>query len=253
MKAACILISLVTIPCISLCQWNVTFDPIRDGFESDTLNSVWSDWRFLPGAIEFQSETVHSGSKAIKITLKPGDQMEEERNTILERAELTDRQISVEDSGYVYSFSMFLPPDFPVVPTRLVIAQWKQYCESRNCQIENPVLSLHYESGEFTIELKTKPKKAVLFSTEKDIRNQWLNFRFRVRFTRNSSGQIIVFLNDQEIINYSGITAYSQKYGYTFPGYFYFKMGLYRDQCDIPMSLYIDDYFKQCLTGETLW
>lgn len=253
MKRSLIILSILTIPYMSVCQWNVTFDTVQDGFESDTLSNKWRDWRFLPGAIEFQSEIIHSGSKAIKITLKPGDQMEEEKNTILERAELTDKQISMEDSSYIYSFSLFLPQDFPVLSTRLVIAQWKQYCESGNCSIENPVLSLRYESGEFTIELKTEPKKVVLFSTNDDIRNQWLNFRFRIRFSRNPHGRIIVVLNDKEIINYTGITAYSQMYGYTVPGYFYFKMGLYRDHIDLPMSLYIDDYYKQSLISETYW
>jgi hypothetical protein len=51
-------------------------------------------------------------------------------------------------------------------------------------------------------------------------------------------------MNDKEIINYKGITAYSEKYGYSNPGKFYFKMGLYRDTMDEPMTAYFDEFHK---------
>jgi hypothetical protein len=228
---------------------------VNDGFESDELSTIWCTERFLPGAIKFQSTYVKSGKSAVKITLHPGDQMDDEKGTILERAELMEsiNLVSLEDSNYLYLFSLFLPQDFPIVPTRLVIAQWKQYCESGDCSIDNPVIALRYESGEFEITLKTEPKQIILYSQKEEIRNKWLNFRFQIRFSRNPQGRVRAWLNDQEIINYTGITAYSQTYGYSEPGYFYFKMGLYRDHMDFPMTIYIDDYKKQKLTELKHW
>ena len=220
---------------------------VADGFETGTLSKIWGTWRFVPGAVEFQSACVKSGKRAIKITLHPGDQMADEKGTVLERAELTEsaKLVSLEDSVYEHSFSLFLPRDFPVVPTRLVIAQWKQYCASGDCAIDNPVIALRYESGEFRVTLKTQPKTLTLYSQNEDIRDQWLDFRFRICFSRTRDGHVSAWLNNQEIIDYTGITAYSEDYGYPAPGYFYFKIGLYRDHMNLPMTIYIDDYRKK--------
>jgi hypothetical protein len=226
---------------------------VSDGFESGKLSSIWGTERFLRGALEFQSVIVRSGKSAIKVTLHPGDQLDEEKGTILKRAELREsaQLVSREDSVYLNSFSLFLPDDFPVVDTPLVIAQWKQYCKSGNCRIDNPVIALRYEAGEFMITLKTDPDKIILYSLRDDIRKRWLNFRFQIRFSRDTQGKIEAWLNENEIIHYTGITAYSQTYGYPKPGYFYFKMGLYRDHMDLPMTIYIDDYRKKELPGLT--
>ena len=221
---------------------------IHDGFESGHLNqSYWSSWRYLPGDLEFESEIVRSGNRAIRVTLHPGDQRDDEKGTVLERAELSEsaKLVSIEDSLYEYAFSLFLSQDFPIDTTRLVLAQWKQYCRSGKCKIDNPVLSLRYEGGEFYISLKTDPEKRILFQTNDEIRNKWLDFKFRIRFSRNSNGEILAWLNNNQIINYNGITAYNQKYGYPSPGYFYFKIGLYRDHMNVPMTVYIDDYSKK--------
>ena len=52
-------------------------------------------------------------------------------------------------------------------------------------------------------------------------------------------------MDNNEIIDYKGVTAYSETFGYPDPGNFYFKLGLYRDQMVQPMTIYIDDYKKQ--------
>jgi hypothetical protein len=41
---------------------------------------------------------------------------------------------------------MYLPSDFPIVPMRLVVAQWKQYCggDSLPCSDDSPVLAVRY-------------------------------------------------------------------------------------------------------------
>jgi hypothetical protein len=224
---------------------------IHDGFESGELSSNWSRWRFVPGDLEIQGERVRSGRRSVRITLHPGDQMEDERGTVLERAELMEspKLASVEDSAYEYSFSLFLPRDFPIVPDRLVVAQWKQYCESGRCGIDNPVMALRYESGRLYVSLKTDPRKRTLFSESSDVRGRWLDFRFLIRFSRTRRGKIRAWLNGSRIVDYEGATAYSKEYGYPPPGYFYFKMGLYRDHVDRVMTIYIDDYGKRTLRG----
>lgn len=220
---------------------------ISDNFESDSLSSIWRKDKFVRGALEIQSTHVRSGQKAVKLTLRPGDQIEEEKGTILERAELREPKelTSVEQQDYSYSFSVFLPEDFPIVPTRLVIAQWKQNCEGGNCDPNNPVIALRFESGEFRITLQSGPQKTILFSQTETILNRWLDFRFWIRFSRDQDGKIMAWLNNKEIIDFKGVTAYSEVFGYPYPGNFYFKIGLYRDHIDQPMVIYIDDYSKQ--------
>jgi hypothetical protein len=140
-----------------------------------------------------------------------------------------------------------LPQDFPIVPTRLVIAQWKQDCKSGDCIPENPVIALHYESGELNVTLQVGPKKIALYSRTEGIVNNWLDFRFEILFSRDQHGRIKAWLNDQQIVDYKGVTAYSKSYGYPTPGRFYFKMGLYRDKMEQPMAIYLDEYKKQQL------
>jgi hypothetical protein len=220
---------------------------IQDDFESDSLQSIWTKEKFIPGALEIQSIHVRSGEKAAKLTLHQGDQIDKEKGSNLERAELREPKslMAKEDGNYSYSFSLFLPSDFPIVPTRLVIAQWKQNCQSGNCDPNNPVIALRYESGVFRITLQVGPEKTTLYSQTESILNKWMDFRFNIRFSRNQDGRISAWMDNNEIIDYKGVTAYSETFGYPVQGNFYFKLGLYRDQMVQPMTIYIDDYKKQ--------
>jgi len=88
-----------------------------------TLGVKWLFERSAPyQALGFQSQYVHSGKKAAMLVLQPGDQIDEEKGTILERAELKESKklSALENSTYEYSFFILLPHDFPIVPTRLV-------------------------------------------------------------------------------------------------------------------------------------
>ena len=60
----------------------------------------------------------------------------------------------------------------------------------------------------------------------------------------------MAWLNDKQIVNYKGMTCYSEKRGYPSNNHFYFKMGLYRDLMPQTMSLFIDDYSKKELTAK---
>jgi Polysaccharide lyase len=227
---------------------------ISDGFESPKLGVSWSAEKSLPGAVEIQSNIVRAGKSAILITLHPGDQLEDEKGTILERAEVMEARelMSLEDADYAYSFSLFLPPDFPIVPTRLVIAQWKQYCPSGRCDPDNPVLALRYQAGEFRVALRAGAVTRTLFRTADEIRGRWLDFAFLIRFSRGSQGRVKASLNGRPIADYTGPTAYSETSGYPPAGRFYFKTGLYRDRTAETMKIYVDEYRKKELPKDNL-
>ena len=222
---------------------------VYDGFETLSLSEYWEKGKFLPGAVQIQSSVVRAGRAAAKIRLRPGDQIAQERGSELERAELEEsrRLWSVEDSDYEYSFSVFVPQDFPIASTRLVIAQWKQHCPVDECTPGNPAIAIRYEAGELFIAHQVTAEKKVLYRTGDDIRNRWLDFRFQIRFSRSQSGRIKAWLGDTMVVDYKGVTAYPASGGYVERGLFYFKMGLYRDRSQEPMAIYFDEYRKQQL------
>ena len=96
--------------------------------------------------MRLQGAVVRAGHGASEVTVHSGDKFEAGigGNSDSERAELLEARalVSKERTTYEYAFSMFFPETFPIVPTRLVIAQWKQYCpESRKCSDDSPVLA----------------------------------------------------------------------------------------------------------------
>lgn len=228
---------------------------IYDGFETTSLNKIWDTKKLIPGSVEIQSSIVRSGKSAAKITLRAGDQIDKEKGTILERTELLEKRIlwAYEDLYYSYSFSLFIPQDFPIVRNRLVIAQWKQVCPIENCDPDNPVIAIRYITGELLITHKVSQQKKVLYRTKEDIRNKWLDFKAKIRFSQKKDGEIKIWLNNEFIVNYNGINAYPEKGGYPKRNHFKFKMGLYRDQMKESMTIYIDEFSKQLLsTNEKL-
>jgi len=220
-----------------------------DGFEKQELSKIWSSNKLAPNSLEIQSQIVRSGKHAAKITLHPGDihesgndsSMASERDELLEAKELE----SAEEQKYAYSFSIFIPDSFPIVPTRLVIAQWKQRCGENSCQDRSPVIAIRYESGKLFITLQTGLEKEILYRTEENNKGQWLDFQFKIKFSRTANGSIAATLNNKDIIHYTGITCYDTQYGFSSESSFYFKMGLYRDLMATPMTIYFDEYSKQ--------
>jgi hypothetical protein len=186
---------------------------------------------------------------ACKLTLRSGDQIDEEKGTKFERAELREKNELMinKNERCVYSFSLFIPDDFPIVETRLVIAQWKQNCNG-NCDPDNPVIAVRFESGRLFITLQNSFERKTLFEYSGNPTAKWLDFKFDVFFSDSDSGKLNVDLNDRNIIDYHGITAYSEKYGYPAESKFYFKTGLYRDKMEQTMTIYIDNFKKKKLS-----
>ena len=228
--------------------------PIRDDFEGSQLSDLWEADKIVPTDLKLQNAIVRNGHGALQITLHTHDKFAAGRNGSkdIERAELTEADCLFFRQGekYAQSFSVFLPGDFPIVKTRLVLAQWKQDCpDGHTCDDDSPVLAIRYESGTLYITKKTSERQIILWRSTEEFRNRWLNFRFITSFDTSAGGCIVGYLNDSCIVNYTGPTAYKEgdPNGYPAPGIFYFKMGLYRDVMSDPMTIYFDDYSKEFL------
>jgi hypothetical protein len=220
---------------------------VYDGFESVDLSSHWTKIRMMPGSFRVQSEVVRAGRSAGEITVHPGDRREEasDDGAATERDELMESWwlFAHMHRTYRYSFSLYLPPDFPIVSTRLVLAQWKQVCEWGRCRPQNPVLALRYQNGELSVTRQDDYAKSILYATKEEMRGRWLDFRFETRFSREQDGRIDGWLNGEPIVDFTGPTAY-HGHGYPAHGYVYFKTGLYRDEMQRPMTIYVDEYRK---------
>src|SRR5271154_2786691 len=225
---------------------------VYDGFESSDLMSHWSRSRMVPGSFRTQSKVVRAGQSAGEITVRSRDRREEasDDGNASERDELMEAWWLFAHTGraYRYSFSLYLPADLPVVPGRLVLAQWKQLCEWTRCRPQNPVLAIRYQNGELTITRQDESGKSILYSTTQEIRGRWLDFRFETRFSREQDGRIDAWLNGEPIVSYKGRTVYQEQRGYPAHGYVYFKTGLYRDEMQQPMTIYVDEYRKDQLS-----
>jgi hypothetical protein len=199
-----------------------------------------------------QSQVVRAGRGAARIVLHSGDVFEAgiKGSKDTERAELSEpeRLYERENETYEFSFSQFLPPDFPIVATRLVLAQWKQYCNgAAPCGDDSPVVALRYVSGLLRITQNTDRHTRTLYETPADLRGHWTDYRFQLRFTPGDTGLIQAWIDGRQAVDFHGPNAYPENAstGYRSPSLFYFKTGLYRDVMREPMTLYLDEYRKR--------
>ena len=223
---------------------------IYDGFESSRLSRLrWSRYRFEPGAAVIQDRFVRAGRRAVAITVHSGDRFEQgiDGNASTERAELMEAWWLFSRTGtkYVYSFSLYLPEDFPRTSERLVLAQWRQLCEARHCRPDRPVLAIRYELGRLLVTRQDEDSKVILYQGTEDVRGHWLDFRFETRFEAGTEGSIDATLNGAQIVQFRGPTAFQPGGGYPRRGLVYFKTGLYRDALgEPPWTMYVDEYRK---------
>ena len=221
---------------------------LYDGFESESLTKIWSTKRLVPGALKIQHQVVRKGTSAIEITIHPRDRYTpgDGKSDATERDELSETSELMSQLGkaYAYQFSILIPKDFPIVPTRLVLAQWKQDCPRSTCLPDNPVVALRYVGGELYVTVQNSEHKQAVYQTREDVRGRWLDFKFEIRFSPEKNGLLKVWLDDKLLTEFKGPTAYPAVNGYPADARFYFKMGLYRDLMKKLMTVYIDEYRK---------
>lgn len=214
---------------------------VASDFEKGKIDKIWKTDKIATGAAKIQSEIVHTGKFAIQMSLQQGQIQGTGANGIkTERTELKEKSKHNITSGrfYEYSFSFYLPKNFPIKNRRLVIGQWKQKGK------RSPVLAQRFKNGVFYItsdsegfSTKTLYKKKV--DLEKFLGN-WHEVRYRVRFSKDKHGLLEAYLNGSKIVNYKGVLGNRSD-----PDAFYFKFGLYRDEMQEPMTIYFDSYRRQ--------
>jgi hypothetical protein len=230
---------------------------IYDGFEEAKLSALWRTEKLADGAVEIQSAIVRAGRSALKVTIHAGDRLspadspDNKSSKTNERDELQEAKhlLSREGEAWAYSFSLYVPKDFPLVPTRLVLAQWKHQNDHDTAVVNSPVLALRYEEGILSVSTQTGLKKITRFQTKDDIRGRWVDLIFHVRFSRKEDGIVRVWMDAKPVVSFQGQTAYAEPQGYPKESImFFFKMGLYRDSMPEPMTVFFDEYRKRPLS-----
>jgi hypothetical protein len=86
----------------------------------------------------------------------------------------------------------------------------------------------------------------------RDLRGHRLDLRFEVCFMPWQTRRVKAWLDGQQVVDFTGVTANPKtaSTGYTSPGFFYFKMGLYRNVTLQPMTIYLDEYRKRQILKE---
>jgi len=134
-----------------------------------------------------------------------------------------------------YGFSFLIPPGFPVVDNRLVIAQWKQ-----SGVPGSPLIAQRFRNGRH--ELTVRPPGAresewARYPLPNIDFGRWNDMIYHVRFSSGSDGRVEVWMNGSAVVSHRGPTSVDGG-----KNYFYNKIGLYRDRWPKPMTIFFDDY-----------
>lgn len=219
---------------------------LKDDFESETLSPIWRTKKLSKNALRHITSPTRTGHGAIEISVFPGDKSETGGDgQLTERAELReapDVRLSMGVESW-YAISFFLPADFPLVDTRLVIASWKQSF-NESWKDRSPMVSLRYMEGKLKIYVERDRGQRTLHIEEIDLRNKWTDMVFHIIPKASKKlpkyfkdGLLQVWKNNQKIVDYQGALGFIDD-----EDEIYFKMGLYRDHMQIPMRIIFDRF-----------
>jgi hypothetical protein len=217
-------------------------EPVVDGFETAARVPFWTV-RAEPGRATVQRDVVRSGTFALRMEVREGDLAGVGGDgAATERTEIQvarDRWARFGET-HEYRFSMYVPPEFPIVDTRLVTSQWKQTCNdcSKN---RSPIVAQRYRRGVLMVTIETPKGRQRLYEHPEPIQARWLDLRYRIRFDL-SNGAVAVWLNGAQVVDYQGPLGFGDD-----PPDVYFRLGLYRDRMAAPMVAYFDDFWMERL------
>lgn len=245
----------IVLICFMILGWSIAASDtwgqaifLTDDFESGILSPIWTTRKMPENGFRFIDSPTRSGQGALEISVFPrvqteigGDGQLTERAEIREAPEVRLR-MGMESC---YAFSFFLPPDFPIVNTRLVIARWKQSFNDPR-KDRSPMVSLRYMMGQLRVDIARKRGKRSLYKDKIDVRNRWVDMVFRIIPKSDNKGLLQVWKDGRQIVHYHGALGFEDD-----NDEIYFKLGLYRDHMTVPMRI-IYDRFRRAGNVEEL-
>ena len=215
----------------------------RLDFESGDF-SGWSVRRLAKDySAAIQGEIVRSGTKACRFEIRPGDRVSQGF-----RAELRDWYNAPFETDTWYGFSTYLPKDSFAPPkgTGVVLAQWHDQAELGD-PAGKPPLAIRYLdgtlrfTGAFSEVASQNPDKRYIFQEIPRIaRATWLDFVFRIHWSREGDSSIDAFLGGRRTFRFDGPLGYRNEIKGP-----YFKLGVYASgEITTPLVVYHDNYSR---------
>lgn len=145
------------------------------------------------------------------------------------RAEFTDQYTAKINQSIAYNFNTRIPESLPNWDKNIVLAQWHDQAVP-GVPAKRPPLSMRIRNGTIIFYLwndaiweengqNGQGKVLASFTPKK---GEWFNIKVFASWRTDSRGQILIFLNNKELVNYNGSVGYrSDEAG---P---YFKFGIY--------------------------
>ncbi len=209
-----------------------------------SFGPMWQLRRVRPEGLAFVPDPTGGARRVLAITLRAGDMAGDGGAT--ERAELSESshvQLPIGTDVW-YAFSLYLPPDFPVLDRRLVIGQWKQDCG--NCAADHsPAIANRYRRGIFSITIDTARGRQTLFEHAGEFRGRWHRFVYHLRLVPSDDGRLQAWLDGRPAIDYRGPLGFEDDREWV-----YFKIGLYRDSVAVPMVLLVSGFRRGATRAE---
>ncbi|WP_413814197.1 polysaccharide lyase [Aureimonas sp. Leaf427] len=209
-------------------------------FEAGSLEG-WSTRRLAgPHSARVQSEIVRGGTKACRFELRPGDHVSQGL-----RAELRDWYNPPFDTEVWYAFSTYLPrADFaPPAGTGIVLAQWHDQARLGDPSGKPPV-ALRYLDGRLRFTgaagklASPKPDTLHVFHERPASFDAWMDFSFRIRWSRLGDTVLDGFLGGARLFSHTGPLGYRNEDKAP-----YFKLGVYASgPIEAPLVVYHDEY-----------
>jgi hypothetical protein len=212
-----------------------------DQFEGDSLAPFWRPGnygagRYAPGAIALSKDYARTGTQSVRITVREGDiEQVGDDGLRTERAELDSGQHPFLGRDVWYGFSVLIPPGFPVIDNRLVIAQWKQSGLSGS-----PLVAQRFRAGKHDLTIRMQEsvrRRFKRYDLPKIEFGRWNDMVYHIRFSSAPDGSVNVWMNGSHVVAYQGATAFPNG-----EKLIYNKFGLYRDRWKEPMTNYFDNY-----------
>ncbi|MBX3256821.1 MAG: polysaccharide lyase [Chitinophagaceae bacterium] len=204
---------------------------VKDSFEDSTYKENWKSAQVCCSYSLQRSDSVaRDGKYSLRVELHSTDPIVSKGK----RAELTTSAIELSPAKWSYSFSTYLPVDYPTDPSYEIIAQWHEVADAHlGEKSRTPPISLQIQNGRWVLSIKwaTDPvntSKSLSGAKKIDLgeaaRNIWTDWKFIIYFSYKEDGYIELWKNNEPFVCYNGPNYYNDEMG---P---YFKIGLYKSQ-----------------------
>ena len=211
-------------------------------FESGDF-SGWSVRRLCrPYSAVVQDQIARVGTRACRFEIRPGDYVSQGR-----RAELRDWYNAPFETDTWYGFSTYLPQAFkPPTGVGIVLAQWHDQAELGDPSGKPPLAIRYLDgalrfTGAYSEVASQDPEKRYVFREIPQIAHgAWLDFIFRIHWSRIGDSRIDAFLNGKPLFQFAGPLGYRNEIKGP-----YFKLGIYAgEEIDGPLVVYHDNYSR---------